>query len=138
MNGADPSAAVVNLNDGGPCDRANTVRGSPTGDWILAVARYSSKLLLSVAVSKSAVMTPKLPRNTHFGLKLYAIPMRGCQFLYRLAASGPALCTIAPLRPVRGSVAFGSNCDCLPSAVWKGDSYDQRTPRLSVRLRIGL
>src|SRR5215510_8829024 len=78
-NGTEPSAAVVNVNGGGPCDRANTVRGSPGGDWMLAVARYSSKLLWSVEVRRSAVMMPKLPRKTHFGLKLYATPRRGCQ-----------------------------------------------------------
>src|SRR6266849_4099677 len=138
MNGAEPSWLVVNLKDGGPCERVKTVRGSPGGAWILAVATYSSKLLFSVEVNRSAVMIPKLPRKTHFGLKLYATPRRGCQFLYRPAARAPGLCTIAPFWPLSGSVALGSNCACLPSAVWKGDSYDQRTPRLSVRLRIGL
>src|SRR5436190_11695721 len=102
MNGAEPSDAVANLIEGGPWDSANTVRGSPGGDWMLAVARYSSKLLFSVEVSRSAVMMPKLLRKTHFGLKLYATPNRGCQLLYRLAARGPALCTIAPFRPVSG------------------------------------
>src|SRR3989442_9335931 len=134
MNGTEPSCAVANLNDGGPCDRGKTVRGSPGGDWMLAVARYSSKLLLSAEVRRSAVMMPKLPRKTHFGLKLYASPRRGCQLLWRAPARAPEVCTIAPLSPVSGSVTFGSNCACLPSAVWNGDSYDQRKPRLSVRL----
>src|SRR5882724_5205512 len=122
MKATEPSAPVVNLKDGGPCDSANTVRGSPGGDWMLAVARYSSKLLLSVEVKRSAVIMPKLPRKTHFGLKLYATPRRGCQLLYRPAARAPGLCTMAPCRPVSGSVALGSNWACLPSAVWNGDS----------------
>src|SRR5438105_1326245 len=105
---------------------------------MLAVARYSSKLLLRVEVSRSAVMIPKFPRKTHFGLKLYARPSRGCQLLYLLRASAPALCTMAPFNPVSGSVAVGSNSDCLPSAVWKGDSYDQRRPMLMVKARMGL
>src|SRR6476620_9731949 len=117
MKGTEPSCAVTNLNAGGPCERAKTVRGSPGGAWMLAVARYSSKLLLSVDVRRSAVMIPKLPRKTHFGVKLYATPRRGCQLLYRLAARAPGLCTIAPLRPVSGSVTFGSNWACFPSAV---------------------
>src|SRR5690348_4177090 len=79
--GTLPLAATLNWNEGGPCDRLNTVRGSPGGDCTLAVARYSSKLLLSVEVRRSAVIMPKLPRNTHFGLKLYASPRRGCQLL---------------------------------------------------------
>src|SRR5882672_7453416 len=99
MNGTEPSCAVVNLNDGGPCESAKTVRGSPVGDWMLAVAKYSSKLALSVVVRRSAVMMPKLPRKTHFGLKLYASPRRGCQFLYRPAARAPGLCTMAPFWP---------------------------------------
>src|SRR5260370_28127057 len=106
MNGAEPSCAVVNWNDGGPCDSAKTVRGSPGGDWILAVARYSSKLLFSVEVRRSAVIIPKLPRKTHFGLKLYATPRRGCQLLYRPWARAPAFVTMAPFKPVTGSVAF--------------------------------
>src|SRR5438552_18551423 len=122
MDGTEPAWAVANLSDGGPCDSANSVRGSPTGAWRLAVARYSSKLLLRVEVRRSAVMIPKLPRKTHFGLKLYATPRRGCQLLYRPFARAPDLCTIAPFKPVSGSVAFGSNCACLPSAVWNGDS----------------
>src|SRR5438105_4071625 len=124
--------------DGGPCERVKIVRGSPGGACALAVARYSSKLLFSVEVSRSAVITPKLLRNTHLRVKLYARPRRGWKLRYRPEASGPELCTMAPFSPVSGSVALGSNCACLPPAVWNGDSYDQRRPRLIVILRVGL
>src|SRR4249920_873205 len=109
MNGTEPSWFKLNLNDGGPWESAKIVRGSPVGACRLAVARYSSKLLLRVEVSRSAVIMPKLPRNTHFGLKLYATPMRGWKLLRSFLARAPGAWTIAPFIPVNGSVTVGSN-----------------------------
>ena len=72
---------MLNWKGGGPCESRNAGRGSPTGAWMFAVARYSSKLLCSVFVSKSDVITPKLPRNTHLSLKFHATPNLGWKLL---------------------------------------------------------
>src|SRR6266542_7048566 len=43
---------------------------------------------------------------------------------------------MAPVLPVSGSFAVGSNCETRP-VVLNGVSYDQRSPRFRVRFRIG-
>src|SRR4030095_12889288 len=102
-----------------------------------AVARYSSKLLLAVLVKTSEVIIPKFPRNTHFGRKFHAIPRRGWKLFRSFLASEPGLCRIAPVRPVSGSRAVGSNCEMRPLPVLKGVSNIQRSPRFSVKFRLG-
>ena len=58
---------------------------------MFAVARYSSKLLFRVLVSRSDVIMPKLPRNTHLGRKFQANPTRGWKLFRSLFASAPGL-----------------------------------------------
>src|SRR5437879_5998086 len=86
-----------------------------------------------VAVAKmSWCTTPNEPRNTIFGWKFQARPSRGAKLLRSLLANGPLLWTIAPVSPLTGSFAVGSNCACWPYFVWNGVSYDQRTPKFTV------
>lgn len=93
-------------------------------------------LLRSVAKMSWCTM-PNEARKTNFGRKFHARPTRGAKLFRSFFASGPGACTIAPCRPVIGSRAVGSNCDCCPYFVWNGDSYEYRTPRFSVSPRNG-
>src|SRR4029453_6203539 len=122
MKGVLPSGAILNRTGGGPCERKKADLGSPAGGCRLAVARYSSKFWLMPLVSKSAVIRPKFPRNTNRGLKLKARPNGGWKLFKSRLASKPVPCTIAPRRPVIGSIAAGSNWDCWPYLVDMGDS----------------
>src|SRR5579884_2222735 len=76
-NGALPFGAMLNATGPGPCDSRKAGRGSPTGDCTEAVAKYSSKFCPRLVTNRSCVMIPKLPRNTSFGLKFQATPIRG-------------------------------------------------------------
>src|SRR4051794_5527775 len=75
--GALPFAAMLNWTGPGPCERRNAGRGSPTGDWTAAVAKYSSKFCPSEVMNRSWVRIPKFPRNTMRGRTFQATPIRG-------------------------------------------------------------
>src|SRR5437588_10037824 len=76
-NGALPSGATTNGTGPGPWDNRNAGRGSPTGDCTAAEARYSSKFWPRFVMNRSCEIMPKFPRNTSFGRKFQATPMRG-------------------------------------------------------------
>src|SRR4051794_16597127 len=137
MKGTDPSGWSAYWNVGGPSDRRKTCEGSPTGAWMVAVARYSWYMMFVPVAKMSWWTTPKDERKTAFGWKFQASPILGAKLLRSLLASAPRVWTIAPVRPLTGSFAVGSNCDCCPYLVWKGVSYDQRRPSAMVRPRSG-
>ena len=122
MKGTEPSGCLTYWNATGPCERRNTCCGSPVGACSVAVARYSWYMMLVPVAKMSWCTTPNEERNTNFGWKFQARPMRGAKLLRSLRASGAAVCTMAPMRPLTGSFAVGSNCDCWPYLVWKGVS----------------
>ena len=104
-----PSAFTVYLIGPGPFWSWNTGRGSPVGCRMLKVPAYSSK---PPWPALSTVMMPNEERNTHFGLKFQAKPSRGWKLFRSRVPIAPLGCVIAPMRPVTGSIAVGSNCDC--------------------------
>src|SRR5450755_3214862 len=93
----------------GPFFSWNTYRGSPVGCRMLKVPAYSSK---PPGPGLSTVMMPNDDRKTHFCRKFQANPSRGWKLFKSRLPIGPFGCVIAPINPVTGSFAVGSNCDC--------------------------
>src|SRR5690242_2248521 len=67
--GVLPSGRMLNFVWPGPCERRKAGRGSPTGCWTEAVAKYSSKFWLRLVIKRSCVISPKLLRMTMRGRK---------------------------------------------------------------------
>src|SRR5258707_11852814 len=98
---------------------------------MLNVPAYSSKPP-PVPVLSTVIM-PNEERNTHFGLKLHARPTRGWKLFRSRLPIGPLGCVIAPIFPLTGSIAAGSNCDCWSHLVLYGGKYDHRRPKVNER-----
>src|SRR5258708_1975967 len=107
--GTVPSEFTTYFIGPGPFCNWNRCRGSPVGCRIFKAPAYSSK---PPVPALSTVMMPNEERNTHFGMKFHAKPRRGWKLFKSRLPIAPFGCVIAPILPVTGSTAAGSNCDC--------------------------